>query len=284
MSEQQTLILLLSILFTVWFILDILFFYVLNEQIKEKYRKFYPHPLVGMIKDFKEDFEFKPSEIIWSSIALGIFWLPMTPIWFVFWLSYQLYDICIQSRPDNVSKLTSKKSYVKPELLIKHKPTTLKDIYDKLPISMEEDKFLSCYRLVEYDLALEYFPLFYEETLTKDATGKIKYYDFEYNPIRVISVKSMDGKDLKFRLYPQSLKILNAEEENKANIKYTYLPKNKESLDDESSYSLAEYFNIFTFGILGEYYLQLGNYDEANNYCKLYKKEISELYNSMKEW
>ena len=283
MSEQQISILSLSILLTVWFILDIVFFQLLNKQIKEEYRKFYPHPLVGMIKDFKEDPRFKLHEIIWSSIILGIFWLPITPIWFVFWMVYQLYDICIQSHPDNVNKLTSKKSYVKPEISVKHKPTTLKDIYDKLPTAIEEDIFLSCYRLVEHELALEYFPLFYEETLNKDNTGKIKYYDFEYNPVRVISVKSLDGKDLKFKLFPKSLKILNAEEETKVSIKYSYLPKSKESLDDESSYSLEKYFNIFMFGILGEYYIQLGDYDEANNYCKLYKKEISELYNSMKE-
>lgn len=283
MSEQQISILSLSILFTVWFILDIVFFQLLNKQIKEEYRKFYPHPLVGIIKDLRRDPKFKLGEIIWSSIILGIFWLPITPIWIIFWLSYKLYNICMQSYSDNVTKLTSKKSYVKPDISIKHKLTTLKDIYDKLPTAIKEDIFLRCYNLVESELALEYFPLYYEEILNKDNTGKIKYCDFEHKPVRIISVKSMDGKDLKFKLYPQSLKILNAEVENKASIKYAYLPKRKESLDDESSYPLEEYFNIFMFGILGEYYLQLDDYDEADNYGKLYKKEISELYNSMKE-
>ena len=283
MSEQQISILSLSILFTVWFILDIVFFYLINKQIKEEYKKFYPHPLVGIIKDLRRDPRFKLREIICSSIILSIFWLPITPVWIIFWLFYQLYDICIQSHPDDISKLTSKKSYIKPEISIKHKLTTLKDIYDKLPTAIEKDIFLNCYNLVESELALEYFPLFYEEILNKDNTGKIKYYDFEYNPIRVISVKSLDGKDLKFKLFPKSLKILDAEVENKVSIKYAYLPESKESLDDESSYSLEEYFNIFMFGILQEYYLQLGDYDKANNYYKLYKKEISELYNSMKE-
>ena len=279
MSENQIIIVILSILSIIWISLSLLFFSLINKQLDAKYKKFYPHPLVGMIKDFKEDPRFKLSEIIWSSIILGIFWLPMTPIWFVFWLFYQLYDICIQSHLDHVSKLTSKKSYVKPEISVKHKPTTLKDIYDKLPTAIEEDIFLSCYRLVEHELALEYFPLFYEETLNKDNTGKIKYYDFEYNPVRVISVKSLDGKDLKFKLFPKSLKILNAEEETKVSIKYSYLPKSKESLDDESSYSLEEYFNIFMFGILGEYYIQLGDFEKASEYITLYQREISALSN-----
>ena len=283
MTEQQISILSLSILLTAWSSLGILIFHLLNKQTKEEYKKFYPHPLIGIIKDLHRDPKFKLNEIIWSSIILGIFWLPITPIWVILWLFYQLYDICTQSYSNSVVKLNSKKLYVKPEISIKNKPTTLKDIYDKLPISMEEDTFLSCYRLVEYELALNYFPLYYEEILNKDNTGKIKYCDFEYNPIRVISVKSLDGKDLKFKLFPKSLKILAGEVENKVSIKYTHLPKSKENLDDESSYSLEEYFNIFTFGILQEYYLQLGDYDEANNYCKLYKKEISELYNSMKK-
>lgn len=283
MTEQQISILSLSILLTAWSSLGILIFHLLNKQTKEEYKKFYPHPLIGIIKDLHRDPKFKLNEIIWSSIILGIFWLPITPIWVILWLFYQLYDICTQSYSNSVVKLINKKPYVKPEISIKNKPTTLKDIYDKLPISIEEDTFLSCYRLVESELALDYFPLYYEEILNKDATGKIKYYDFEYNPIRIICVKSLDGKDLKFKLFPKSLKILAGEVENKVSIKYTHLPKSKENLDDESSYSLEEYFNIFTFGILQEYYLQLGDYDEANNYCKLYKKEISELYNSMKK-
>ena len=277
MSEKQIIIVILSILSIIWISLSLLFFSLINKQLDAKYKKFYPHPLVGIIKDFKNDSNFKKYEIIYSSIVLGIFWLPITPIWFIFWLLCQFSYVCFQLYLENDDN--NNNNYTKPELSIKYVPTTLRDIYNKLPTAIEEDIFLSCYRLVEHELALEYFPLFYEETLNKDNTGKIKYYDFEYNPVRVISVKSLDGKDLKFKLFPKSLKILNAEEETKVSIKYSYLPKSKESLDDESSYSLEEYFNIFMFGILGEYYIQLGDFEKASEYITLYQREISALSN-----
>ena len=280
MSEKQIVIVILSILSIIWISLSLLFFSLINKQLDVKYKKFYPHPLVGIIKDFKNDSNFKKYEIIYSSIVLGIFWLPITPIWAIFWLLYKFSYICFQlylECDDNDDN-----NYTKPELSIKYVPTTLRDIYNKLPISIEEDQFLNSYNLVESELALEYFPLYYEEILNKDTTGKIKYSSFKYCPIRIISVKSVDEKDLKFRLYPKSIKLFDAVGEEFF-IKYSYNPNKKESLDDESSYPLEEYFNIFMFGILQEYYLQLGAYDEANNYCKLYKKEISKLYNSMKE-
>ena len=118
MTEQQISILSLSILLTAWFILDILFFHLLNKQIKEEYRKFYPHPLVGIIKDLCRDPRFKLSQIIWSSIILGIFWLPITPIWIIFWLFYQLCEIYMSSYSDTLSTQIKSK-YIKPEVSIR---------------------------------------------------------------------------------------------------------------------------------------------------------------------
>ena len=276
MSENQILIVILSTLSIIWVSLSLVFFSLINKQLDPKYKKFYPHPLVGIIKDFKKDSNFKKYEIIYSSIVLGIFWLPITPIWFIFWLLYKFSHVCFQLyfESDN----NDSNSYTKPELSIKYVPTTLRDIYKKLPISIEEDQFLNLYNLIESELALEYFPLYYEEILNKDTTGKIKYSSFKYCPIRIISVKSIDEKDLKFRIYPKSIKLFDVMGEE-FYIKYSYNPNRKESLDDESSYLLMDYFYILSFGILGEYYLQLGDFEKAYSYSALYKKEISKLYN-----
>ena len=276
MSENQITIIILSILSIIWISLSLLFFSLINKQLDAKYKKFYPHPLVGIIKDFKNDSNFKKHEIIYSSIFLGIFWLPITPIWFIFWLLYKFSYVCFQlyfESDDNDDN-----NYTKPELSIKYVPTTLRDIYNKLPISIEEDQFLNLYNLVESELALEYFPLYYEEILNKDTTGKIKYSSFKYCPIRIISVKSVDEKDLKFRLYPKSIKLFDAVDE-KFYVKYSYNPNKKESLDDESSYLLMDYFYILSFGILGEYYLQLGDFEKASDYNTIYRREISTLSN-----
>lgn len=276
MSEQQISILSLSILFTVWFVLDIVFFCLLNKELKEEYRKFYPHPLVGMIKDFKEDPKFRKHEVIFSSIILAVFWLPMTPVWFVFWLLCQLCNNCMEIYCDTQD--TTVKSDT--EESTKNEPSILKDIFDKLPISMDEETFLDLYTLVESELALEYFPVYFEETLDIDSTNKIKYYDFEYNPVRIIQVKSSDGSELKFRLFPKSLKILDKDVVDKVIVRYTYLPTRVTTLEKSGAYKISEYFNVLMFGILSEYYMREGNFEIAADYVKLYKNEIQTIYDN----
>lgn len=136
--------------------------------------------------------------------------------------------------------------------------------------------------MVEAELSLEYCPLTYVENLKLDETNKVKYSNFTYNVVRVISVFNKDNAEVKFKCFPKSLKVFEPGI-NEICVKYNYIPNNKNSLDDESSYPLIDYFNALMFGVLSEYYLQLGDFENASDYNILYKREISALNNVEKD-
>lgn len=268
-------VIVITIMAISWFVLSFVAFFLFNNTLKREYRKFYPHPLVGIVKDINRDVNFSKFERIFSYIVLGLWFIPITAEWFIAWMLWQLIKLFI--KPNNRRSLAEKANYIKPENKAMYVPKTLRDLYEKLPIQIEEDEFLKLYNMVEAELSLEYFPLTYVENLKLDENNKIKYSNFTYNVIRIISVFNKDNAEVKFKCFPKSLKVVESNI-NEVFIKYNYIPNNKNSLDDESSYPLAKYFNAFMFGILSEYYLQLGNFEKASDYNTLYKREISALY------
>lgn len=267
-------IIIVSIIAISWFVLSFVAFFLINKTLKREHRKFYPHPLVGIVKDINRDSSFSKTERIFSYIVLGLWFVPITAEWFIAWVLWKLVKLFIKL--NNKKSLEEKANYIEPEIKIVHVPKTLRDLYEKLPIQIEEDQFLKLYNMVEAELSLEYCPLTYVENLKLDETNKVKYSNFTYNAVRVISVFNRDNAEVKFKCFPKSLKVFESNI-NEVSIKYNYIPNNKNSLDDESSYPLIEYFNVLMFGILGEYYLQLGDFEKSSDYTTLYRREISAL-------
>lgn len=267
-------IIIVSIIAISWFVLSFVAFFLINKTLKREYRKFYPHPLVGIVKDINRDSSFSKTERIFSYIVLGLWFVPITAEWFIAWVLWQLVKLFI--KPNNKKSLEEKANYIEPEIKIVHVPKTLRDLYEKLPIQIEEDQFLKLYNMVEAELSLEYCPLTYVENLKLDETNKVKYSNFTYNAVRVISVFNRDNAEVKFKCFPKSLKVFKPGI-NEICVKYNYTPNNKNSLDDESSYPLVGYFNAFMSGILAEYHIQLGDFEKASDYNAIYKREISAL-------
>ena len=267
-------IIIVSIIAISWFVLSFVAFFLINKTLKREHRKFYPHPLVGIVKDINRDSSFSKTERIFSYIVLGLWFVPITAEWFIAWVLWKLVKLFIKL--NNKKSLEEKANYIEPEIKIVHVPKTLRDLYEKLPIQIEEDQFLKLYNMVEAELSLEYCPLTYVENLKLDETNKVKYSNFTYNVVRVISVFNKDNAEVKFKCFPKSLKVFESNI-NELSIKYNYTPNNKNSLDDESSYPLIEYFDIFMSGILAEYHIQLGDFEKASDYNAIYKREISAL-------
>lgn len=267
-------IIVISIMAISWFVLSFLTFFLINRTLKREYRNFYPHPLVGIVKDINRDSSFSKTERIFSYIVLGLWFVPITAEWFIAWVLWQLVKLFI--KPNNKKSLEEKANYIEPEIKIVHVPKTLRDLYEKLPIQIEEDQFLKLYNMVEAELSLEYCPLTHVENLKLDETNKVKYSNFTYNVVRVISVFNKDNVEVKFKCFPKSLKVFKPGI-NEICVKYNYTPKTKVALDAETSYPLVRYFNAFMFGVLGEYYLQLSDFEKASDYNTLYKREISAL-------
>lgn len=273
-------IIVISIMAISWFVLSFLTFFLINRTLKKEYRNFYPHPLVGIVKDISRDSNFSTSERIFSYITLFIWFIPITAEWFIAWVLWKLASFFVNMHVETfgknlniINQEQTENSDINEEA---SKPKTLRDLYEKLPIQIEEDQFLKLYNMVEAELSLEYCPLTYVENLKLDETNKVKYSNFTYNVVRVISVFNKDNAEVKFKCFPKSLKVFESNI-NELSIKYNYTPNNKNSLDDESSYPLIEYFDIFMSGILAEYYLQLDDFEKAADYNAIYKREISTL-------
>ena len=273
----------ISIIAISWFILSFVAFFLINNTLKREYRKFYPHPLVGIVKDINRDPDFSNAERIFSYIALFLGFIPITAEWFIAWVLWKLASFFINMHVEAFVENVINSDQAQTEILNAEEakiPKTLRDLYEKLPIQIEEDQFLKLYNMVEAELSLEYCPLTYVENLKLDETNKVKYSNFTYNIVRVISVLNSDNAEVKFKCFPKSLKVFEPGM-SEICVKYNYTPKNKNSLDDESSYPLIEYFNIFMSGILAEYNIQLGDFEKAADYNTIYKREISALKHSI---
>lgn len=278
-------IIVVSIIAISWLVLSFVGFFSINNTLKIEYRKFYPHPLVGIVKDTNRDADFSNSERIFSYITLFILFIPITAEWFIVWVLWKLASFFVTLYVKTFAEDAINSDQVQAEIFNTREvkiPKTLRDLYEKLPIQIEEDQLLTLYNMVETELSLEYFPLTHVENLKLDETNKIKYSNFTYNVVRVISVFNKDDAEVKFKCFPKSLKVFECGI-SEICVKYNYTPKTKITLDDESSYPLIEYFNALMFGVLNEYYLQLGDFEKASDYNTLYRREISALKHSIKD-
>lgn len=131
-----------------------------------------------------------------------------------------------------------------------------------LEVESTRESLLECFNIVENELAFEYFPLYATHICQSDT---VYYTEFEYSPVRIV------GCNCAFKLYPQYMQSKEIIKE----IKYTYEPSNK-SLRDECSYG-DEFLLCLTYGIISEYLLSQGFYEEAAVWDNKYKKEIKFL-------
>ena len=69
----------------------------------------------------------------------------------------------------------------------------------------EAKALLTCFNLVENEVALDYLPLLAEEELESE-TGAIYYASLSREPVRVIGVRDEWGNDVPFTLFPEYLK------------------------------------------------------------------------------
>lgn len=142
----------------------------------------------------------------------------------------------------------------------------VREVIDKceelLQIETIREDLLSCFNLVENELALNYLPLY----ATHMCNSNIVYYtEFEYSPHRIVDC------NCKFKIYPEYIEskdIITA-------IDYLYIP-NKKELYDECSYK-DEFLQCLTYGTISEYLLSQGFYEEAAIWSEKYKREIKLL-------
>lgn len=127
---------------------------------------------------------------------------------------------------------------------------------------------LTCFNLVENELALDYLPLVYEETYTTE-TGLIYYERLEKSVVRVLEVTDIWENPLEFKIFPKYLKT----QATMLKIKYSYAPEEK-TIDGDSDFDGLVSKRLMAAGVATEYALAMGLFEEASVWDKKYKEAI----------
>ena len=115
----------------------------------------------------------------------------------------------------------------------------------------EGDRLLACFNIVESE------------------TGRLEFAAFKFAPVRIVRVMNEAGESVRFSVYPEYLKT----EVGKLTVRYTYTPEEK-TIDGKSDYVLYASERLFVYGILAEYCLGEGLFEEASAWDKKYKEAL----------
>ena len=147
----------------------------------------------------------------------------------------------------------------------------IKDCFTKflelLKYPCDEKDAIKYFNLTEYDLALNYFPLTYEETWSH--YPKVYYQEFKYPISRIVNCENKTHVCKRDYIISKNKKPLGK-------VRYQYLPIDKISLDDVSDYS-SICLDCIVYGMLSEYFISEGEYEIASMWSHRYKQEISHL-------
>lgn len=136
----------------------------------------------------------------------------------------------------------------------------------------ETDNLVRAFNLVESELALDYFPLFCEETLDVDS-GRLYYKDLSRAAVRISSVSRENGERISHKIFSEYMQV----DAGRVVVKYAYTPAIKE-IDDESDFLMGVPQNLMALGVAAEYCFMNGLYGEAEAWDKKYRTEIAKVY------
>ena len=133
------------------------------------------------------------------------------------------------------------------------------------------DMLLTCFNIVENELALDYVPLITEENFSI-VSGKIPYSLLKQDVVRIVHVKGADGEYLPFRIFAQYLEV--GEGRKEITVQYAYTPKAK-TIDQDSEFKSGASVRLMAYGVAAEYCVAMGMCTEAAIWDKKYKECIA---------
>lgn len=146
----------------------------------------------------------------------------------------------------------------------------VKEVIDKcielLDVDYTKEDLLECFNVIENELALDYLPLYHTH---KCNSTKVYYTELEYNPVRIVSC------NCKFKLYPEFI----TSKEVITEVVYSYTP-NAKTMYDECSYD-EKFLNCLTYGMITEYFIRQGFFEEAILWGRRYKNELQAWYDGV---
>ena len=143
---------------------------------------------------------------------------------------------------------------------------------DLTPTQKDTDIILRCFNLVENEIALEYKPLIFRESITS-ADGIINFDTLEKPILDVVRIEDESGNKINYKLYHTYLKT---KPEN-CIIYYSYIPEKKQigGVSDYTDSDMPQ--RVIAMGIACEFSLISAMYDEAVMWDKRYKDSLERI-------
>ena len=140
-------------------------------------------------------------------------------------------------------------------------------------VTEEVNTLVDCYNIVAEELSTIYPKIIQSQKLTI-TDGVLKYTQFIYSPVKILSVKDMDGNDVDCTILPTEIRA-NA---SRVSIEYTYIPV-KRKLDENSDFkSTPIKERVIAYGVATEFCLIKGSYEEASTW---HDKYVNAVKNSL---
>lgn len=137
------------------------------------------------------------------------------------------------------------------------------------------ETLVSCYNLVENEIAVQYFPLrAIDKVLVKG--NKIMYAELKKGAYRVLEVVDYQDNKLAYKIYPQHIELNSIYNGVYLYVRYNYVPKAK-TIDEDCSYGLLEK-DILSYGVCAEYCLTCADFNRARYYDGKYKHLLAVKY------
>ncbi len=138
------------------------------------------------------------------------------------------------------------------------------------------ETLLSCYNLVENELAMDYFPLrAVDKVLIKE--NKIKYADLQRQAWRIMGVHDCDHKELKYKLYPRHIGFAKKDNGKYCFVRYCYISQEK-AVDGISDFDKGMFIDILKYGVCAEYCIINVDFEQGALWNKKYKKSINLIW------
>lgn len=128
---------------------------------------------------------------------------------------------------------------------------------------------LRCYNLIENELAVDYFPLQYEEEVCPNQ-GEIAYSSLGKQCAEILSVEC-EGEKIAFRETDGGISLEKTLP--RATVRYLYIPQRKElTADAETDKKVTA--RLMAFGISSEFCLSRGQFSEAAIWERKYQDAV----------
>ncbi len=139
-------------------------------------------------------------------------------------------------------------------------------------LKREGELLLECFNRVESALALEYLPLYAEDTVLT-VQDRLEYSALKYSPVRILGVENGAGEGVNYKLCATYLKA----PAGKLKVTYSYTP-DKKDIEGDSEFNLQTAPAMLTHGVLAEYCTAEGRLQEAAAWEKKYKEGIAAAF------